>query len=183
MGIWNEIHAQIATAPNALTGKLWGIDSTSVKVHKHAFGGPGGADDQLIGKSRGGANTKIHALVDGNGRMLRLIGTSGNRHDLVGAFGLVDGFSDATILADKAYDSDEFREFLNECGLKACIPPKSNRTTQIRYHKGHYKHRHHVENFFQRIKEKRAIATRYEKLATRFFNLVTLASICDWLQN
>jgi len=63
--------------------------------------------------------------------------------------------------------------------LKACIPPKSNRTAPEPYHKGYYKHRHRVENFFQRIKEKRAVATRYEKLATRFFDLVTLASICD----
>ena len=182
-GIWEEIHALIATAPNALKGKLWGIDSTSVKVHKHAFGGPLGSDFQLIGKSRGVANTKIHALVDRKGRMLRLIGTSGNRHDLIGAFDLIDGFSDATILADKAYDSDEFLEFIDECGLKACIPPKSNRTAPEPYHKGYYKHRHHVENFFQRIKEKRAVATRYEKLATRFFDLVTLASICDWILN
>lgn len=182
-GIWEEIHEIVATRSKAFKGKLWGIDSTSVKVHKHAFGGPQGADYQMIGKSRGGANTKIHALVDGKGRMLRLIGTAGNRHDLIGAFDLVDGFSQVTILADKAYDSDEFREFLDGCELKACIPPKSNRTRALNYHKGHYKHRHHVENFFQRIKEKRAIATRYEKLATRFFDLVTLASIYDWIQN
>ena len=156
-GIWDQIHELIATSPNATKGKLRGIDSTSVKAHKHAFGGPQGSEFQLIGKSRGGSNTKIHALVD--------------------------GFNDATILADKAYDSDEFREFLDECGLKACIPPKSNRITPKSYHKGYYKHRHHVENFFQRIKEKRAIATRYEKLASRFFDLVTLASICDWLQH
>ena len=83
----------------------------------HAFGRPQGSDYQLIGKSRGGANTKIHALVEGKGRMLRLFATSENRHDLIGAFDLIDGFSDATILADKAYDSDESREFLNERGL------------------------------------------------------------------
>ncbi|RME73545.1 MAG: IS5/IS1182 family transposase, partial [Verrucomicrobia bacterium] len=40
--------------------------------------------------------------------------------------------------------------------------------------------RHKIENFFQRIKELRAIATRYEKLASRFLALVLLASICDW---
>ena len=50
------------------------------------------------------------------------------------------------------------------------------------YHKGHYKRRHQVENFFQRIKEKRALATRYEKLSSRFLNLVILGAICDWLR-
>lgn len=183
MGIWSEIHARIATAPGALKGKLWGVDSTSIKVHKHAFGGPGGAENQLIGRSRGGPNTKIHALVDGKGRMLRLLGTSGNRHDITAAFDLVDGFSDAIILADKAYDSDEYRHFLEDCGLKACIPPKANRIAAFSYNKAHYKRRHLVENFFQRIKEKRAIGTRYEKLAARFYDLVLLASIYDWLQN
>jgi transposase len=47
---------------------------------------------------------------------------------------------------------------------------------------GYYKRRRQVENFFQRIKEKRAIATRYEKLADRFHALVTLAAVCDWLR-
>ena len=179
LGIWDEIHILLATR---LKGKLWAIDSTSVKVHKHGFGGIQGAEHQDIGRSRGGANTKIHALVDGAGRMLRIIGTSGNRHDLIGAFDLVDGFSDRTILADKAYDSTEFREFLDDCGLKGCIPPKANRTDPAPFHRGHYKHRHHVENIFQRIKEKRAIATRYEKLTKQYFHLVTLASLCDWLR-
>ena len=66
-------------------------------------------------------------------------------------------------------------------GLKSCIPPKANRNDPAAYHKGYYKHRHHVENFFGRIKEKRAIATRYEKLASRFMGFVSLASIYDWL--
>tara|TARA_R110000850_G_scaffold30303_9_gene83566 strand:- start:3792 stop:4121 length:330 start_codon:yes stop_codon:yes gene_type:complete len=64
--------------------------------------------------------------------MLRLIATPGNRQDLIGAFDLVDGFSGRTILADKAYDSNEFREFLDECGLKGCIPPR--RTDPIQGH-------------------------------------------------
>ena len=86
-------------------------------------------------------------------------------------------------LVDKAYDSDGFRELLQVFGLRACIPPKAGRTSPSSYHRGHYKHRRHVENFFQRIKEKRAISTRYEKLSSRFMALVKLAAICDWLQN
>ena len=84
-------------------------------------------------------------------------------------------------MADKAYDTDPFRELLETLGLESGIPPKANRTEPATYHKGYYKHRHHVENFFGRIKEKRAIATRYEKLASRFLSLVTLGAILDWL--
>lgn len=93
-------------------GRLWSIDPTSVKVHQHARGGPGGPENQHIGNSRGGANTKIHALVDGKGRPLRLLLTEGQRHDIVAAPDLVKGWTDRRILTDKAYDADEFRQLL-----------------------------------------------------------------------
>ena len=94
---------------------------------------------------------------------------------------LVEGQTNCYILADKAYDSDSFRDLLGELGLTACIPPKANRKNPESYHKGYYKKRHHVENYFQRIKEHRAVSTRYEKLDERFLGLVTLASIKLWL--
>ena len=177
-GLWDRI---LQTLAEGAHGQLWSIDSTSVKVHKHARGGPGGPEKQEIGNSRGGANTKIHALVDGKGRALRLILTEGQRNDIVAAPDLVTGWTERRILADKAYETDLFRELLEDLGLKSCIPPKANRNDPAAYHKGYYKHRHHVENFFGRIKEKRAIATRYEKLASRFMGFVSLASIYDWL--
>ena len=177
-GLWDRI--LLALTKDA-QGQLWSIDSTSVKVHQHARGGPGGPENQCIGNSRGGANTKIHALVDGKGRPLRLLLTEGQRHDIVAAPDLVTGWTDRRILADKAYDADEFRQLLKDLGLESCIPPKANRLEPASYHKGYYKHRHHVENFFGRIKGKRVVATRYEKLASRFLAFVTLASICDWL--
>ena len=177
-GVWDKILEFLASKAS---GKLWAIDSTSIKVHKHAHGAPKAVGDQGIGRSRGGANTKVHALVDKKGRAVRLIPTANNRHDLVVAAQLVEGVCGRTILADKAYDSDDFRQLLGGLDLKACIPPKSNRIVDIAYHKGHYKHRHHVENFFQRLKEYRGVATRYEKLASRFMGFVTLAAICDWL--
>ena len=85
-------------------------------------------------------------------------------------------------MADKAYDSDRFRQLLESLGLKACIPPTATRTNPPAYHKGYYKRRHQVENSFQRIKEKRTLATRYEKLSSRFLSLVTLGAICEWLR-
>lgn len=177
--VWEKILAALA---DSAFGKLWAIDSTCAKVHKHGFGGPQGPEAQCIGKSKGGANTKIHALVDARGRAVRILLGAGNRHDIITAPELVAGQNSRTILADKAYGSAEFRELLQAQGLQACIPPKANESNPASYHKGHYKKRHHVENFFQRIKEARAIATRFEKLATRFLDLVKLATICDWLK-
>ena len=164
-------------------GKLWSIDSTSCKAHKHAHGAPQSSGCQCIGRSRGGANTKIHALVDSHANAVRLSLTPGNTHDLVAAPDLVDGACQRTILADKAYDSSAFRSHLQQLGLGACIPPKANRINPATFHRGHYKRRHKVENFFQRIKELRAIATRYEKLAVRYLDLVKLATICTWLHS
>ena len=177
-GVWAAILERLASKG---TGRLWAIDSTCIKVHKHGTGGPGGPENQGIGDTRGGRNTKVHALVDGKARPVRLLLTAGHRHDLISAPDLVAGQSDRTILADKAYDSDGFRKLLDELGLRACIPPKGNRVDPPSYHSGYYRKRHTVENFFQRIKEFRAIATRYEKLAERFLNLTTLAAITVWL--
>ena len=176
-GLWDRILQVLASSAK---GQLWSLDSTCIKVHKHACGGADSPEKQAIGTNRGGSNTKVHALVDTNGRPLRLILTPGQRHDIIVAPDLVEGCSQRTILADKAYDSDAFRSWLEGLGLKACIPPKANRADPSSYHKGHYKRRHTVENFFQRIKEKRAVATRYEKLASRFLAWVTFAAICEW---
>ena len=179
LGLWERL---LKTLSSSAQGQLWSIDSTCIKVHKHARGGPGSPETQAIGNSRGGANTKVHAIVDTRGRPLRLILSPGNRNDIITAPDLVVGYNCRTILADKAYDSDEFRRLLEALDLRACIPPKSNRISPPSFNKGHYKRRHQVENFFQRIKEKRAIATRFEKLAQRFLDLVTLAAVCDWLR-
>lgn len=178
-GVWDKILDALA---GSALGKLWAIDSTCAKVHKHAFGGLQGVETQCIGRSKGGSNTKIHALVDGRGRAVRILLGAGNRHDSVTAPELVVGQDSRTILADKAYGSAAFRGLLESLGLHACIPPKANESNPVSYHKGFYKKRHHVENFFQRIKESRAIATRFEKLGTRFLDLVKLAAICDWLK-
>jgi transposase len=177
-GVWDSILDALAQAAR---GKLWAIDSTCAKIHKHGFGSPQGADVEGIGRSKGGANTKIHALVDARGRAVRVLLGPGNRHDSITAPDLVAGQDSRTILPDKAYGSAAFRNLLGSLGLQACIPPKANETNPANYNKHFYKKRHHVENFFQRIKESRAIATRFEKLGSRFLGLVKLAAICDWL--
>ncbi len=79
-----------------------------------------------------------------------------------------------------AWDCDGFRDLLTGLGLQSCIPPKDNRKNPEPFHRGHYKKRHRVENFFQRLKEYRAIATRYEKRVDRFEALVLVVSALCW---
>ena len=86
------------------------------------------------------------------------------------------------LLADKAYDADErVRQKLEEKGCMAVIPPKSNRKTPPDYDKDIYKERHLIENFFARLKQYRAIATRYDKTALNFLGAIYLAAIVIWL--
>ena len=81
------------------------------------------------------------------------------------------------ILADKAYDADErVLLLLAAAGKTAVIPPKSNRKIQREYDKELYKDRHLIENFFARLKQYRAIATRYDKTDENFLAAIYAAA-------
>jgi len=88
-----------------------------------------------------------------------------------------------TLIADKGYDSDEFREALAAKNIKACIPSKRNRTIQIAFDKQLYKARHRIENMFGRIKDWRRISTRYDRCAHTFFSAICIAASCIFYLN
>lgn len=108
------------------------------------------------------------ALVDALGNLARFILLPGQRHDSVGVEPLLDGFALGALIGDKAFDSDWLRLQLNERGALAVIPPNASRAKKIQYDEEMYKWRHLIENFFQKIKEFRRIATRYDKTDTSF---------------
>ncbi len=86
------------------------------------------------------------------------------------------------VLADKGYDADErVIERLEQQGKTAVIPPKRNRKTPREYDKELYKARHLIENFFAKLKQYRAIATRYDKLAETFLSAIYMAAVVVWL--
>lgn len=108
--------------------------------------------------------------------------TGGQAHDLEGADAFLENFQAEALLADKAFDADErVIQKLEAQGKEAVIPPKSNRKKLREYDKELYKARHLIENFFAKLKQYRAIATRYDKLATSFLGGIYLASIAIWL--
>ena len=121
-------------------------------------------------------------MVDGQGRATQLALAPGNRAD-VQAIQAIELPADKRIVADKGYDSDAFRQAIKDSGSTPCVPPRQNRTLPVAWHKGFYRQRRRVENFFQRIKRLRRVGTRYEKLASRFLAFVHLAAIFDWLKS
>jgi len=127
-------------------------------------------------------STKIHALVDALGNPLAFLLTPGQAHDLQGADALLPQMQADTLLADKAFDADiRVIDPLKAAGKTAVIPPRDHRKDPRSYDAALYKDRHLIENFFCRLKQFRAIATRYDKRATTFLAGVYAASILVWL--
>ena len=156
------------------------IDSTCCKVHKHSNGYSNESDSRCIGSTKGGRNTKIHAVVDGSSRVCSFLLSPGNDSDIKHAPELVEDISDKRIVADKGYTSGPFRRHLEEMNNRHCIAQRDNEKCHEDFHAGYYKRRHKVENFFQRIKEFKRIATRYDTTASSFAAFVSLAAAWDW---
>jgi transposase len=121
--------------------------------------------------------TKILALVDALGNLVRFVLLPGQRHDSIGAEPILQDLAFAALLADKAFDNNALRLNLNERGAQAVIPSKTGRTQPIPCDFEMYKWRHLVENFFCFLKQFRRIATRYEKTDQSFAAMIFLASI------
>ena len=127
-------------------------------------------------------STKIHALVDALGNPLAFLLTAGQAHDLLGADALLPQMAADRLIADKAFDADaRVREPLARAGKSAVIPPRPNRLAPSDLDRHLYKERHLIENFFCKLKQFRAIATRYDKTARTFLAPIHLAAAISWL--
>ena len=128
-------------------------------------------------------STKIHALVDALGNPVRFFLTGGEAHDLLGADHLLPTMQAETLIADKAFDADErVIAPLAAAGKTAVIPPKANRRLPRDFRPSQYIYqaRHLIENFFAKLKQFRAIATRYDKTARNFLAAILTAGLI-WL--
>ena len=140
-----------------------------------------GGEVQAIGRSHGGLTTKIHAIVDALGNPVALSLTPGQAHDITQAVPLLDQVKPAALLADKGYDSDALVATLEERGVTPVIPSKANRKVPRKTDFALYRERNLVERFFCKIKQYRAISTRYDKLANTFLAAVALVCVLMWL--
>jgi transposase len=140
-----------------------------------------GEQKQAIGRSRGGRNTKIHAIADAKGRLLSILLTGGEAHDCPPAKRLIRRTKPAKkLLGDKACDSGELRLWLKGRGTKAVVPNRSCRKQPFCFDRSTYKLRHRVENAFCRLKDFRRIATRYDRLARNFLASICLVAAIVW---
>jgi transposase len=126
-------------------------------------------------------STKIHALVEGLGNLSNFSLTGGQVHDVTQAKTLLEGIVVEAVVADKAFDADALIAEITARGAKAVIPPRGNRAQPREFDSHQYKNRNLIERFFCRIKHFRRIATRYEKLASRFASFIALVAVVVWL--
>jgi len=127
-------------------------------------------------------STKIHTMVDALGNPVGFFLSGGQAHDLVGADYLLPSMKANMLIADKAFDADHrVLDPLAAAGKAAVIPPKANRLLPRDFDRELYKVRHLIENFFAKLKQFRAIATRYDKTARAFLSGIHLAATAIWL--
>jgi transposase len=120
--------------------------------------------------------TKILALTDALGNLVRFVLMPGHRFDTVGVPPLIDGLSFEGLIADKAFDSNAIIAELDERGAKVVISQHPRRTTPRNIDAELYKWRHLIENFFCKLKEFKRIAMRADKTDASFNAIIHLAA-------
>ena len=135
-----------------------------------------GTQSQAIGRSKGGMTTKILALTDALGNLVRFVLLPGHRFDTVGVAPLIDGLAFGGLIADKAFDSNSIIADLNERGAKIVISQHPRRAVPLPLDAELYKWRHLIENFFCKLKEFKRIAMRADKTDQSFAAIIHLAA-------
>ncbi|MFB8243307.1 IS5 family transposase [Kitasatospora purpeofusca] len=189
---------------------LVSVDSTVVRAHQHATGGKRGpstgdeAGDHALGRSRGGLSTKLHLACDGRGRPLGFVLTGGNANDCTRLEAVLEDIRVPRVgpgrprtrpdhvVADKGYSSRRIRAYLRRRGIPHTVPERVDQALG-RLNRGSrggrppgfdrqiYRLRNVVERCFNRLKQWRGLATRYDKTRESYQAAVTIASILLWI--
>ena len=136
---------------------------------------------QAIGRSRGGPSTKLHAIVEARGLPVEVVVTPGQASDYGQAEALIEGRAGEAVIADRGYDADRVIDAIERQGSEAVIPPRRHRCTKPRaFDAALYRLRHRVEFFFNRLKQFRRVATRYDKTARNYLAMVQIGCVRIW---
>jgi transposase len=150
--------------------------------------------DRALGRSRGGFSTKLHLRAERGGKPICFVLTPGQRHEATQVATLLERgvvkrigrgrprLRPDRIVGDKGYTGRPIRSYLRRRGIGAVIPRlKTESRRGVRFDRAAYRERNVVERTINRLKQHRAIATRYEKLEETLHALLTLACILLWL--
>ncbi|WP_238365441.1 IS5 family transposase [Mesobacterium pallidum] len=181
-GLWEEI-MDVLNHSGAVPDALQMIDSTVVRAHHQAAGGKRGTPRQGFGRSRGGFTTKIHLRVNAAGLPMRTEITPGQTSDYVG-FDLVmaDNLPEPSVLlADRGYDADSIRKKMDARDVLTQIPMRKSRKMRVGVDHSLYSLRNLVERCFNKLKNARRVATRYDKTVESFLGFIDITSIRLWV--
>lgn len=141
-----------------------------------------GTQKEGFGRSKGGFTTKIHLLANAEGLPIAAEITGGEVSDYKGYDLVMDNDAPApkVLIADKGYDADRIRDDLANNDGVAVIPTRSGRKLQIPIDDHIYALRNRVERCFNKLKNSRRLATRYDKTANSYLGFIHIASLRLW---
>ncbi|MFB8273520.1 IS5 family transposase [Streptomyces sp. NPDC055955] len=205
-------HQSAAGAPSRSPSRTWGPTKggigcrTPARTSVAGPAGGGGAEGEGLGRSRGGFTSKIHLSADGHCRPLSLVVTAGQQADTTQFIPVLEKIRvprlgpgrprkrPDSVAADRAYSNRPCRDYLRRRGIAHTIPEKSDsRAARSRRGRGggrppgfdlaRYKKRNTVERAINKLKQWRAVATRYDKRSYVFLGTVTAAALVIWLRS
>jgi transposase len=174
-GWWRLIFE--ALRPGLPADGLLLLDSVTCKAHRTASGALDSTPSaEALGRSRGGLCSKLHACVDGAGRVLRLIASPGHHADLRYASALASGIPARDAALDRGYVSAALRAAFAAEGCTIHTPPKRSMVDPPAWDPKLYARRHHVENLFSSLKDGARIALRRDNTRRSWMGFAHLAA-------
>ena len=192
LGVWERLLG-MAQARGIELGMAF-LDGTTIRAHQKAAGAPrrprkerpeaGHDGREALGRSRGGYGTKACVVAEAGGRAVAFSLVPGQAHELSQAPGLLARLPEAPgwVVGDRGLASHAFRERVWDMGARPAIPPKRHEEP-VACPVWIYGNRNRVERLWARLKEWRAVATRYEKTAASFMGVLCLAAAIDWIKS
>jgi transposase len=195
-GVWQRVLDSLqrdAEVRGELDQTTHYVDGTIVRAHQSAAGARGGQEKEALGRSRGGFGTKVHLRAEGGGRPLVFVLSGGERHEAAFFEPLMEtrevdrdasGWvrrKPALVVGDKGYSYDRVRAYLNRHNIEALIPLRSDQGDTASFDRAAYRGRNRIERLVGRLKRWRRVATRYDKRASIYLAVLTVAAIMLWL--